>query len=59
MTPEQQLARLGLALPEPAVPVGSYVPFVRVGDLVFTSGQLSMRDGKLIEERVTAEPEAE
>ncbi len=48
MTPDQQLARLGLALPEPAVPVGSYVGYVQVGDLVMTSGQLPIRGGKLI-----------
>lgn len=46
--PEQQLAQLGLQLPKPSAPVGSYVPFVHVGDMVFTSGQLPMRDGKLI-----------
>lgn len=47
MTPEQQLLQLGLTLPTPAAPVGSYVPSVRVGDMVLTSGQLPMRDGKL------------
>ena len=34
-------------MPPAPEPVGSYVPYVRTGDLVFTSGQLPMRDGKL------------
>lgn len=48
MTPEEKLKELGLTLPPAPAPVGSYVPFVRTGDLVFTSGQLPMRDGKLV-----------
>jgi len=47
-SPEQRLAELGLAVPEVAAPVAAYVPAVRVGDLVYTSGQLPMRSGKLI-----------
>ena len=41
------LARLGVTLPEPAKPVASYVGFVKQGDLVFVSGQLPFVDGKL------------
>jgi enamine deaminase RidA (YjgF/YER057c/UK114 family) len=48
MTPEEKLAQMGLSLPPAPPPVGSYLPALRVGDLVFTSGQLPMRDGKLI-----------
>lgn len=48
VTPEENLAQLGLSLPPAPPPVGSYLPALRVGDLVFTSGQLPMRDGKLI-----------
>ena len=47
MTPEERLEELGYALPPAPAPVGSYVPFVRIGDLVFTSGQLPMQEGKL------------
>jgi enamine deaminase RidA (YjgF/YER057c/UK114 family) len=47
-TPEERLADLGLAVPEVAKPVASYVPAVRSGSHVFTSGQLPMREGKLI-----------
>ena len=47
-TPEQRLAELGLAVPEVAKPVAAYVPAVRTGNYVYTSGQLPMRDGTLI-----------
>jgi enamine deaminase RidA (YjgF/YER057c/UK114 family) len=40
-TPEDRLAALGLKLPEPTRPVANYVPFVRTGDLVHISGQVS------------------
>jgi len=48
MTPEQKLAELDLELPAPAAPVGAYVPAVRTGNLVFTSGQIPVRKGELI-----------
>lgn len=47
-TPEERLAALGLAVPEVAAPVAAYVPAVRSGNQVFTSGQLPMREGKLM-----------
>jgi len=47
-TPEERLAELGLAIPEVAKPVAAYVPAVRSGNQVFTSGQLPMRAGELI-----------
>jgi enamine deaminase RidA (YjgF/YER057c/UK114 family) len=47
-TPEQRLGELGLSLPEVAKPVATYVPAVRSGNHVFTSGQLPMRSGELI-----------
>jgi enamine deaminase RidA (YjgF/YER057c/UK114 family) len=46
--PEDRLAELGLSVPEVAKPVAAYVPAVRSGDLVFTSGQLPMRNGELM-----------
>lgn len=48
MSAEETLQSLGLRLPPAPKPVGSYVPCVRTGNLVFVSGQLPMRDGKLI-----------
>jgi enamine deaminase RidA (YjgF/YER057c/UK114 family) len=47
-TPEQRLAELGLTVPEVAAPVAVYVPAVRSGQHVFTSGQLPMRSGELL-----------
>jgi enamine deaminase RidA (YjgF/YER057c/UK114 family) len=47
-TPEERLAELGLAVPEVAKPVAAYVPAVRSGNQVFTSGQLPMRSGELL-----------
>ena len=38
---EARLAELGIVLPQPAAPVANYVPFVRAGDLVHISGQVS------------------
>jgi enamine deaminase RidA (YjgF/YER057c/UK114 family) len=46
-TPEQRLAELGLALPQVAAPVAAYVPAVRTGNHVYTSGQLPMVEGTL------------
>ncbi|MBY6367604.1 RidA family protein [Rhodococcoides corynebacterioides] len=43
----ERLAELGLELPPVVPPVASYVPAVRSGDHVFTSGQLPMVDGAL------------
>jgi enamine deaminase RidA (YjgF/YER057c/UK114 family) len=45
---EDRLAELGLALPNVAAPVAAYTPAVRTGDLVFTSGQLPVVDGKVV-----------
>ena len=47
-TPEERLADLGLSVPEVATPVAVYIPAVRSGQHVFTSGQLPMRDGQLM-----------
>lgn len=45
---EQRLAELGVTLPEAPAPAANYVPFVRVGDLVHISGQISRNDAGLI-----------
>ena len=47
-TPEERLADLGLEVPAVAKPVAAYVPAVRTGNYVFTSGQLPLRNGELI-----------
>jgi enamine deaminase RidA (YjgF/YER057c/UK114 family) len=47
-TPEERLAELGLEVPEVATPVAAYIPAVRSGNHVFTSGQLPIRAGELM-----------
>ena len=42
-----RLTDLGISLPPLAIPAGAYVPFVRSGDLVFLSGHIAKRDGKV------------
>ena len=44
---EDRLAELGLTLPEVVPPVAAYIPAVRSGSWVFTSGQLPMVAGEL------------
>jgi enamine deaminase RidA (YjgF/YER057c/UK114 family) len=63
-TPEQRLEELGLSVPEVAKPVAAYVPALRTGNYVYTSGQLPLRDGQLmatgkVGAEVTAEEAAE
>ena len=48
MNIEAKIKDLGLELPEAAKPVAAYVPAVQAGNLVFTSGQLPMKNGKLL-----------
>jgi enamine deaminase RidA (YjgF/YER057c/UK114 family) len=41
-TPASRLAVLNIVLPTPAAPVANYVPFVRSGNLIHISGQVSV-----------------
>lgn len=43
-----KLSDLGITLPAPAAPVASYVPTRIVGNLLYISGQISMKDGAII-----------
>jgi enamine deaminase RidA (YjgF/YER057c/UK114 family) len=45
--PEARLAALGLALPPVTRPLAAYIPAVRTGNYVYTSGQIPVVDGKL------------
>lgn len=45
---EEKINQLGFSLPAPPKPLASYVPAVRSGDLVFTAGQLPLKDGSLV-----------
>ncbi|WP_426958857.1 RidA family protein [Muricoccus radiodurans] len=44
---DARLEELGVTLPEPAKPIANYVPTVQAGNLLFVSGQVPMRDGKI------------
>lgn len=44
---DARLKALGIDLPSPTKPVANYVPFVRTGNLVFISGQVTMSHGEL------------
>ncbi len=46
-TASHRLAELGVELPPAAAPVAAYIPAVRTGNLVYTSGQLPLIDGVL------------
>lgn len=48
MKPSDALKELGLTLPTIPAPVGSYVPAIRTGSYVLTSGQLPFRDGAVV-----------
>ncbi len=45
---EARLNELGITIPPPPTPVAAYIPFKRSGNLLYISGQIPMRDGKLI-----------
>jgi enamine deaminase RidA (YjgF/YER057c/UK114 family) len=44
----EKLGRLGISVVKPAGTFGTYVPARRVGNLVYVSGQLPMKDGALV-----------
>ncbi len=46
MGAEATLKQLGITLPPQVTPVANYVPFVRVGTLLFLAGHVPTRDGK-------------
>ena len=48
MSLEQILAEMGIVLPVAGGAFGAYVPVKRVGNLIYVSGQLPMKDGKLV-----------
>jgi len=47
-SPEARLSALGLTLPQVTPPLAAYVPAVRTGCYVYTSGQLPMQAGELL-----------
>ena len=47
-TIDDRLAELGMDIPTPAAPVANYVGWVRTGNLVFTAGQVPLKDGEFM-----------
>jgi enamine deaminase RidA (YjgF/YER057c/UK114 family) len=47
MTTDQRLIELGIELPHPPQGVGAYVPWIRTGNLIITSGQLPWKNGEI------------
>ncbi|KUO52500.1 MAG: hypothetical protein APF76_05555 [Desulfitibacter sp. BRH_c19] len=44
---EERLKSLGIIIPKPPKPVAAYIPAVKIGNMVYTSGQLPIVDGVL------------
>lgn len=44
---EKRLKEMGLSIPEAPAPVAAYVPGVRVGDFIYTSGQIPLVNGEV------------
>jgi len=45
---EEKLESMGIKLPNPPTPAGSYIPVVKVGNVLYISGQIPMEDGKVL-----------
>jgi len=45
---EDKLKKLSIELPIPPSPAGSYIPVVTTGNLAFVSGQIPMKEGKVV-----------
>ncbi len=45
---QERLDKLGIVLPTPPKPAGSYIPVTVSGNLAFVSGQIPMLDGKVV-----------
>ena len=43
-----RLADRGIELPEAAAPAANYLPYVQTGNAIYISGQLPLKDGKLV-----------
>ena len=45
---EEKIKSIGIKLPNPPNPAGSYIPVVKSGNLLYVSGQIPMEDGKVV-----------
>jgi enamine deaminase RidA (YjgF/YER057c/UK114 family) len=51
---DQRLTKLGITLPAPSAPVANYAPFVKSGNLLFVSGQISHGPAGLVKGKLGA-----
>ena len=54
-SPEERLSALGIELPSAPPPAAAYVPFKRIGNLVFTSGQVAVGPDGLVAEGIVGD----
>lgn len=45
---EEKLKNLGISLPSPPNPAGSYIPVIKEGNFLYISGQIPMQEGKVV-----------
>lgn len=48
MSVEKRLNELGLVIPEANKPVAAYVPGIKAGEFIYVSGQLPIKEGKVL-----------
>ncbi len=44
---EEKIKTIGVNIPVPPTPAGSYIPLVKTGNLLYVSGQIPLQDGKV------------
>ncbi|GKS66598.1 hypothetical protein YTPLAS73_01450 [Nitrosarchaeum sp.] len=44
---EEKIKSIGINIPVPPPPAGSYIPLVKTGNLLYVSGQIPLQDGKV------------
>lgn len=45
---EEKIKSIGINIPIPPTPAGSYIPIVKTGNLLYVSGQIPLEDGKVV-----------
>lgn len=44
---EEKIKSIGINIPVPPTPAGSYIPLVKTGNLLYISGQIPLQNGKV------------
>jgi enamine deaminase RidA (YjgF/YER057c/UK114 family) len=44
---DEKIKSIGINIPIPPTPAGSYIPVVKTGNLLYVSGQIPLEDGKI------------